>query len=129
MTDEITLTIPRERAFHRIAHLVTGGLALRLDLTYEDLDDVQVALEALLGLRDDENELFVSLLPHEDVLRTEVGPFDPAALREDAEEGATELDLRRVLDTVCDTHEIDRREDGAWVQLTKRIATPAGATG
>ena len=31
MTDEITLTLPREPEFHRVAHLVLGGLAVRLD--------------------------------------------------------------------------------------------------
>jgi hypothetical protein len=44
---------------------------------------------------------------------------------EDADGG---LDLRRVLETVCDTHEIEERADGAWVELTKRVAS-AGATG
>ncbi|HZD87709.1 MAG TPA: hypothetical protein VE088_06860 [Gaiellaceae bacterium] len=129
MTDEIRLVIPAEEDFRSIAHLVTGGLALRLDLTYEDLEDLQVALEALLGLRDDEGELVVSLSPAEDVLRAAVGPFDPAALQEDEEDGASDLDLRRVLDTVCDTHEMDIRDDGAWVELTKKIAAAAGAAG
>ena len=36
-SDEITLTLPRDREFHRIAHLVLGGLALRLELTIETL--------------------------------------------------------------------------------------------
>ena len=31
----------------------------------------------------------------------------------------------KVLDTVCDTHEVEERDGGAWVELTKRIA-PAG---
>ena len=39
------------------------------------------------------------------------------------------LDLRRVLDTVCDTHEVVERDDGAWVELTKRVATATGAGG
>ena len=30
--------------------------------------------------------------------------------------------LHRVLDTVCDTHEIDERQGAAWVELTKRFA-------
>jgi len=28
--DEITLTLPAEREFYRVAHLVLGGLAVRL---------------------------------------------------------------------------------------------------
>jgi len=61
-TDEIRLVIPAEEDFRPIAHLVTGGLAMRLDVTYDDLDDLQVGIEALLALRDDAGELVVSLL-------------------------------------------------------------------
>ena len=38
--DEITLTLPRQRDFHRVAHLVLGGLAVRLELTIETLEDL-----------------------------------------------------------------------------------------
>ena len=33
--DTITLTLPPEREFQRVAHLVLGGLAVRLNLTLE----------------------------------------------------------------------------------------------
>ena len=42
--DEITLALPRERPFFGVAHLVLGGLAVRLDLGFEQLEDLQVAL-------------------------------------------------------------------------------------
>jgi hypothetical protein len=127
--DEIRLVIPAEEDFRPIAHLVTGGLAMRLDLTYDDLEDLQVAIEALLGLRDDEHELTVVLSIVEGVLRAELGPFEPAALQEDPEADSSGLDLRRVLDTVADSHEVETRDGGTWVQLTKRIVTAAGAAG
>ena len=53
MTDEIVLTLPRDREFHGVAHLVVGGLGSRLDLTIEHLEDLQLALEALLRVRAD----------------------------------------------------------------------------
>jgi len=126
-TEEIRLVIPAEEDFRPIAHLVTGGLAMRLDVTYDDLDDLQVGIEALLALRDDTGELVVSLSADEGVLRASLGPFRPEALHEGGTEGG--LDLRRVLDTVCDSHEIEERDGAAWVELTKRIASPAGAGG
>ena len=43
MTDEITLTIPRDRALYGVAHLVLGGLGIRLNLTIEHLEDLQLA--------------------------------------------------------------------------------------
>ena len=122
-TDEIRLVIPAEEDFRPIAHLVTGGLAMRLDVTYDDLDDLQVGIEALLGLRDDAGELVVSLSADDGVLRASLGPFPPDNVHEVA--SARDLDLQRVLDTVCDTHEVEERDGDAWVELTKRIA-PAG---
>jgi hypothetical protein len=125
-TDEIQLVIPAEEDFRPIAHLVTGGLAMRLDVTYADLEDLQVGIEALLALRDDAGELVLSLSADDGVLHASLGPFAPETVHEEDADGG--LDLRRVLETVCDTHEIEERADGAWVELTKRVAT-AGATG
>jgi hypothetical protein len=122
--DEIRLVIPAEEDFRPIAHLVTGGLAMRLDVTYDDLDDLQVGIEALLSLRDDMGELVLSLSSGDGVLHASLGPFPPEKVHDGAPGGG--LDLRRVLETVCDTHEVEEREGAAWVELTKRLAT-AGA--
>jgi hypothetical protein len=126
-TEEIRLVIPAEEDFRPIAHLVTGGLASRLDVTYDDLDDLQVGIEALLALRDDAGELVLSLSTRDHVMHAALGPFAPEALEEGDSDGG--LDLRRVLETVCDSFEIEEREGSAWVELTKRIASPAGAGG
>jgi len=125
-TDEIRLVIPAEEDFRPIAHLVTGGLAMRLDVTYDDLDDLQVGIEALLALRDDPDELVLSLSVDDGVLHASLGPFAPGKVHEADADGG--LDLHRVLATVCDTHEIEERDGGAWVELSKRIASPAGAS-
>jgi hypothetical protein len=124
-TEEIRLVIPAEEDFRPIAHLVTGGLAMRLDVTYDDLDDLQVGIEALLALRDDPDELVVSLSADDGVLRASLGPFAPESVHEIDSDGG--LGLSRVLETVCDTHEIEERKDGAWVELTKRVATAGAA--
>jgi hypothetical protein len=119
--EEIQLVIPAEEDFRPIAHLVTGGLAMRLDVTYDDLDDLQVGIEALLALRDDNGELVVSLFADDGVLRVTLGPFPPEKVDEGESDGT--LNLHRVLDTVCDTHETEERDGSAWVELTKRIAS------
>ena len=120
-TEEIRLVIPAEEDFRPIVHLVTGGLASRLDVTYDDLEDIQVAVDAVLALRDDEGDLTVVLSAEPGVVRAAIGPFEPDALQAgDASDGG--LDLHRVLETVCDTYEFESRDDGAWVELTKRVA-------
>ena len=127
--DEIRLVIPAEEDFRPIAHLVTGGLASRHELTFDDLEDLQVAVEAVLALRDDDGELTVVLAAADGVLHASLGPFAPDVLQAEETGNGGGLDLQRVLETVCDTHEVELRDDGAWLELTKRSASPAGAAG
>jgi hypothetical protein len=125
--DRIQLTIPAEEDFHHVAHLVVGGLGVRLDLTFEDLDDLQVALEALLGCRDDEGVIVVTVDAGGGMVRASVGPF-PAEALDALERGDSPVGLRRVLETVTDSFEIEERDGGSWVELTKRTSSGAGAT-
>ena len=126
MSDEIRLVLPAQEDFRHVAHLVVGGLAARLDLTFEDLEDLQVALEVLLSCRDDEGDISVTIGVETGAVHTTVGPFSARALS-DLDHGSSELGLRRVLETVCDDFEVEQRDDGSWVALTKSIAAPAPA--
>jgi len=47
--DEIVLKLPREARWHSVVYLVLAGLAARLELTVEDIEDWQLALTELLG--------------------------------------------------------------------------------
>ncbi len=122
MSDEVRLTLPAEEDFRPIAHLVVGGFGVRVDLTFADLDDLQVALEALLGCRDDEGDIVITINAGEGAVRASVGPFAAGAL-DSLERDDAPLGLRRVLETVCDSYEIEERHGGSWVELSKR--TPA----
>jgi hypothetical protein len=125
--DEISLTLPADDAFHRIAHLVVGGLAVRLDLTFEHLEDLELALDALLKRSAEAGEVTLRVRMSDGELRTVVGPFK--GVRADLEEGAEGvLNLHRILRTVCDSVEISDRDGLEWVELTKRIdSARAGA--
>jgi anti-sigma regulatory factor (Ser/Thr protein kinase) len=126
VTDEIRLTLPAQEDFRHVAHLVVGGLAARLDLTFEDLEDLQVAVEAVLACRDDDAEISVTFGVDVDAVRTTVGPFSAGSLAE-LDDDSSGLGLRRVLETVCDDFEIEQRDGDSWIALTKRTAAPAGA--
>ncbi|MFL5910926.1 MAG: hypothetical protein ACJ768_10200 [Gaiellaceae bacterium] len=128
MSDEITLVVPAQEDFRSIVHLVIGGLAVRLDLTMDALEDLQVALDALLARRDDEGDVVVRVVFDDQVMRATVGPL-PSAILEDIERDGNELGLKRVLETVCETFELEERNGEAWVELTKTTAAPAAAGG
>jgi hypothetical protein len=118
--DEISLTLPADEAFHRVAHLVLGGLAVRLDLTFEHLEDLELALDTLLENVADEDEVTLRVQLLDGELRTVVGPFAAVHTRLDRG-GAEALNLRRILGTVCDGVEIEDRDGLQWVELTKRM--------
>jgi hypothetical protein len=121
VSDEIRLTLPAQEDFHPVAHLVVGGLAARRDVTFEDLEDLQVAFEALLGCRDDDDEIVITLCVDDGRMRANVGPFSSDALAT-LDRGPGELPLRRVLETVVDDVAIEQRNGSSWVELSKQVA-------
>jgi hypothetical protein len=119
--DTITLTLPPEREFQRVAHLVLGGLAVRLNLTLEALEDLQLALDGLLDTGSAEKEVTLELCVVGRAIEATVGPFRARSLQRALEAEDDGVGLRRVLDTVVDRVEVDERDDGDWVRLTKRV--------
>ena len=119
MADEVTLTLPREREFQRVAPLVLGGLAVRLNLTIENLEDMQIALDSLLGREDGggRSVITVRMSPTDSSLVTVVGPFGSELLDEIDRDAGEELGLRRVLESTVDEVEVD----GESVKLTMRV--------
>lgn len=118
--DEISLTLPADNAFHGVAHLVLGGLAVRLDLTFEHLEDLELALDALLERTASDEDVTVRVRVLDDQLKTSVGPF--RSVRNELE-SSDQLNLARILATVCDQVEVSDRDGMEWVELTKRIET------
>jgi hypothetical protein len=118
--DEISLTLPADDAFHGVAHLVLGGLAVRLDLSFEHLEDLELALDALLERTSSDEEVTVRVQVLDGELRTFVGPFK--SVRAELDAGAESmLNLRRILATVCDRVDVTDRDGGQWVELTKLV--------
>ena len=118
--DEITLTIPREEPFHEVAHLVLGGVAARLNLTFESIDDLETALDAVLERAAEDGDVTVKLRLADGAIVTRVGPFAADRLRAELDRDASSdgVTLRRVLDTVVDGYELDG--DG-WLELRKNV--------
>jgi hypothetical protein len=126
--DEISLTLPADEEFRGVAHLVLGGLAVRLDLTFESLEDLELALDALLERTRGDEDVTVRVRLFDGELRTTVGPL--ASVSAELENGAGDsLNLSRILSAVCDSVTIEERDGAEWVELTKRVQTlEAGAT-
>lgn len=122
VTDEITLTMPRDREFFSVAHLVLGGVGIRLNLTIETLEDLQLALDAILERDRQPGDVTIALRLEDDTIETEVGPFGDGVRKELERGGEDEVGLRRILDTLVDRVELEPGEGGDWVKLRKTFS-------
>jgi hypothetical protein len=122
--DEITLTIPRNRDLFTVAHLVLGGVGIRLNLTIEHLEDLQLALAAALG-RVRADPLTVTLRVKESEIEAVVGPMSDGVRAELATDGGNDVGLRRILDALVDRVELEAVDGGDWLKLTKEARAEA----
>ena len=121
MSDEIVLTLPRERRFYDVAHLVVSGLGARLNLTMDNLADLQLALDGLLPRRETDGEITVVLRIHDELLDGQIGPFDAEAVAELERIGGEGYGTPVVLKAVFDSYRVDIDGGEAWVHFTKTI--------
>ncbi len=131
MTQAIELRIPNERPFHGVARLVVGGLAARHNLSYEALEDLQLALVTVL--EDDAystaHEIRVELAVTDEAIAMAIGPVNGDAVRADLQNSSEgDLGLGRLLGTLVEDAGVEAREDGDWLRLSKRVRgiKPAG---
>jgi hypothetical protein len=123
----VTLTIPGERRFIGIARLFVGGLAARLDLGYETMDDLQLALESVLRKAELGPEVTLEAQLEGAGVSIFAGPFTRDPLDPGQRHG-DELELERVLAALVAAAESTSRDDGCWLRLDVRIPAGSGST-
>ena len=125
MADTIELITPVDRVWDPVVRLVLGGIADRIDLPFEQLDDLQLAVERLRAEAGSQEALKLSIELTGSSVRVRLGPLREHAIA-DALQGPEpapgELTLRRVLDTVVDSFGVEEAGDGDLVvRLEKRV--------
>jgi hypothetical protein len=100
---------------------------VRLEVTFDKLEDLQVALGALLDCGAEDDELTIRVALEGTTLRLAVGPFDGTRLADELDrepvDGPT---LERVLASVADSVDHAERDDGTWVELTMQLESIDG---
>jgi hypothetical protein len=124
-TDLVELEAPLGTEWEPVVRLVLGGVADRLGLGFEELDDLQLAVERLLADARAEGTVRLAFELAPDHVRTHVGPLREAPIA-DALQGPPpppgELGLRRVLETVVDSFGVEEATAGElMVRLEKRV--------
>jgi anti-sigma regulatory factor (Ser/Thr protein kinase) len=120
---QIELTIPREREFSAVADIVLAGIASRLDLTLETIDDLQLALESLLEHDEGDGHVTVRFELGDGSIHAAVGPFDRARIEPElaAAQAGAGIGLRRLLESTVDSVQLAERDGACWVELRKGI--------
>jgi hypothetical protein len=122
--DRIELTTPVGRAWEAVVRMVLGGIADRLDLGFDQLDDLQLAVERLLAEGDPKDPVSLSFEVTERGVRARIGPLRDSALAEalqGPEPPPGELTLPRILSTVVDSYGIEEVADGHLIVRLEKL--------
>ncbi len=126
--ERIELEAPLSRDFQAVVRLIIGGIAERVDFAFEEIDDLQLAVERLLAEAGRVGSVRMSFEVVNGGIRTRVGPLSERAVADALKDGVQrpgELTLRRILQTVVDSFGVEESDDGSIVvRLEKLKAVP-----
>jgi anti-sigma regulatory factor (Ser/Thr protein kinase) len=125
--ERIDLEAPLSGDFHAVVRLIIGGIAERVDFAFEEIDDLQLAVERLLAEAGTVGSVQLEFEVGDDGIRTRVGPLSERKVLEALQDGEAlpgQLTLGRILQTVVDSFGVEEAEDDCiMVRLVKRKAT------
>ena len=124
MRERIDLEAPLSGDFQAVVRLIIGGIAERVDFAFEEIDDLQLAVERLLAEAGTIGSVRLSFDVGADGIRTRVGPLSEHKVAEALRDGDAmpgELTLRRILQTVVDSFGVDEADDGRIVVRLEKV--------
>lgn len=121
--ERIDLEAPLAGDFQAVVRLIVGGIAERVDFAFEEIDDLQLAVERLLAEAGSSGTVRLTFEVGEDRIRTRIGPLSQQKVAEALQDGEMvpgSLTLRRILETVVDSFGVDQGDGtGIVVRLDK----------
>ena len=124
LLERIDLEAPLSGDFQAVVRLIIGGIAERVDFAFEEIDDLQLAVERLLAEAGQVGSVQLSFEVGGRSIRTRVGPLSAAAVAEALRDGDVppgHLTLRRILGTVVDSFGVEDLGDGAIVVRLEKL--------
>ncbi len=122
--ERIDLEAPLAGDFHAVVRLIIGGIAERVDFAFEEIDDLQLAVERLLAEAGQVGSVRLSFEVGDASIRTRVGPLSESAVAEALRDGDVppgQLTLRRILQTVVDSFGVEDVGEGAIVVRLEKL--------
>lgn len=114
--DEITLTVPAAPEFVRIARLTSAGLATRIGMGYDEIEDLRIAVgeacSLLIGDGSRPGVLILTFTLGTNAVEVAVaGRLQGPAPAADPDSDLTD----QILEAVVDEHDVDRTGDRVWI--------------
>jgi hypothetical protein len=120
----IDLRAPLTGDFQPVVRLIIGGIAERVDFAFEEIDDLQLAVERLLAEAGNQQTIDMSFEIEAGHVRTSIGPLSERAIGEalrDGEAAPGELTLKRILETVVDSFGVEDVQNGGIVVRLEKV--------
>jgi hypothetical protein len=120
----IDLSAPLTGDFQPVVRLIIGGIAERVDFAFEEIDDLQLAVERLLAEAGNQQTIDMSFELEAGHVRTSIGPLSERAIAEalrDGEAAPGELTLKRILETVVDSFGVEDVQNGGIVVRLEKV--------
>ena len=123
--ERIDLDSPLAGDFQAVVRLIIRGIAERVDFAFEEIDDLQLAVERLLAEAGQEGSVHLSFEVAEDTIRARVGPLREGAIADALRDAAVNppgtLTLKRILQTVVDSFGVEPADDGRVVVRLEKL--------
>jgi hypothetical protein len=120
----IELEAPLAGDFQAVVRLIIGGIAERVDFAFEEIDDLQLAVERLLAEAGPVGSVQMSFEVVGDGIRTRVGPLREHAIADALVDGDVppgQLTLKRILQTVVDSFGVEESDAGGVVVRLEKV--------
>jgi hypothetical protein len=122
--ERIELEAPLAGDFQPVVRLIIGGIAERVDFAFEEIDDLQLAVERLLAEAGSQDSVHLSFEVADGSVRTSVGPLNERAIADalrGGEPAPGELTLKRILQTVVDSFGVEDVSNGGIVVRLEKL--------
>lgn len=128
-THTVSLTIPRDADLLSLFSMILGGIAVRRNLSVENLDDLQLAVDSVLA---DEGgagtDISMAVQLHEEGLDIRLSPLTQQDLLDTlllgaVPPGATDrcLDVCVILRSLVDSYTVHDLEDGSYAVVLRKL--------
>lgn len=123
--DRITLTVPARGDYARTVRMAAAELATRMGMSYDEVDDVRIAIEEAFVYASDavgeDTDITFVFMVGDGELSAEVGPLP--VQEGDGEHSAAENYAEFILQSVCDEFSLDHEGGACTLRLTRRTGS------